>query len=149
MGDCFSHIEWPTDDEPDNLEAALIARGWEWQSSGVLCMDMPLRSDVDDEEWPVWVELQGDGALLLSPVVLDREGILLDWYQQKLSRVSDGAFHVELRSEVICVMRRIESEAATALIVTTYAFALPDVLLGSHVEDRAFLAGWSPFGPEV
>ncbi|MEV7767859.1 hypothetical protein [Microbacterium sp. NPDC086615] len=141
MNDDSSAIEWPSDDEHDGLEAALIARGWEPQASGVLRIDMPLGSE---EEWPVWVELSGDGALLISPLVLDQEGILLDWYQQKLSKVTDGAFHLQTRRDVICVTRRVESPDATALILTAYAHGLPDLLLGEHVEDRIFLAGWSP-----
>jgi hypothetical protein len=145
MDDGFTHIEWPSDDEHDGLEAALIARGWEPQAPGVLRVDMPLGSE---EEWPVWVELSEDGALLISPLVLDREGILLGWYQQKLSKVSDGAFHLQTRRDVICVTRRVESPDATALILTAYAHGLAGALLGDHVEQRAFLAGWSPVRSE-
>lgn len=141
VNDDFSLIEWPSDDEHDGLEAALIARGWEPHVPGVLRVDMPLGSE---EEWPVWVELSEDGALLISPLVLDREGILLDWYQQKLSIVSQGASHLETRRGVICVARQVASEDATALILTAYAHGLPDLLLGDHVEDRSFLVGWSP-----
>jgi hypothetical protein len=141
MDDGFTHIEWPSDDEHDGLEGALIARGWEPQAPGVLRVDMPLGSE---EEWPVWVALSDDGALLISPLVLDREGILLDWYEQRLGVVTDGACHLETRSDVICVARRVESQDATALILTAYAHGLPDLLLGDHVEQREFLAGWSP-----
>lgn len=147
MDDHFSHVDWSMSDRHDGLEAALIARGWEREAAGLLHADVSIGSD---EEWPVWVVLSEDGALLITPVILDREGILVDWYRQKLNsaKSADSEVQVEVRNGVVCLMRRVESrQDAVDLIITAYAEGLPGVVIGEHVENRNFLTGWSPVGP--